>query len=291
MSALAMGTLFPPEIEKEVFSKVKGHSSLARMTNSDPLKFSGKDVFVLSFDSDLSIVGENAEKPAGDATLASVQIRPVKVVYQSRVSDEFLIASDEERIEILSKFAEGFAAKLGAGLDKMAIHGIDPATGNASAIIGTNNFDAKVTNTVTYGTNPADEDLNDAIALVEGGEYVSNGTILAPAMRAAIAALSVNGAVKYPDFNFGATPERLGNMRVDSNATVSAASSTDKALVGDFNAFKYGIAKDFPLEVIEYGDPDNTGKDLKGHNQVLLRSEAYIGWGILDPDAFAIVKG
>ena len=291
MSALAMGTLFPPEIEKEVFSKVKGHSSLARMTNADPLKFTGKDVFVLSFDSDLSIVGENAEKHAGDATLASVQIRPVKVVYQSRVSDEFLIASDEERIEILSKFAEGFAAKLGAGLDKMAIHGIDPATGSASAIIGTNNFDAKVTNTITYGVNPADEDLNDAIALVEADEYVSNGTILAPAMRAAIAALSVNGAVKYPDFNFGATPERLGNMRVDANATVSAASSTDKALVGDFNAFKYGIAKDFPLEVIEYGDPDNTGKDLKGHNQVLLRSEAYIGWGILDPDAFAIVKG
>ena len=291
MSALAMGTLFPPEIEKEVFSKVKGHSSLARMTNADPLKFSGKDVFVLSFDSDLSIVGENAEKPAGDATLTSVQIRPVKVVYQSRVSDEFLIASDEERIEILSKFAEGFAAKLGAGLDKMAIHGIDPATGTASAIIGTNNFDAQVTNTITYGVNPADEDLNDAIALVEGGEYVSNGTILAPAMRAAIAALSVNGTVKYPDFNFGATPERLGNMRVDANATVSAASSTDKALVGDFNAFKYGIAKDFPLEVIEYGDPDNTGKDLKGHDQVLLRSEAYIGWGILDKNAFAIVKG
>lgn len=290
MSALAMGTLFPPEIEQEVFSKVKGHSSLARMARQEPLKFTGKDVFVLSFDSDVSVVGENAAKPAGDATLTSVQIRPVKVVYQSRVSDEFLTASDEYRIDVLSKFAEGFAAKLGAGLDKMAIHGIDPATGNASAIIGTNNFDAQVTNTVTYGTNPADEDLNDAIALVEAGDYVCDGAILAPVMRAAIAALSVNGAVKYPDFNFGATPERLGNMGVDSNATVSAASSVDKALVGDFSAFKWGIARELPLEVIEYGDPDNTGKDLKGYNQILLRSEAYIGWGILDKNAFAIVK-
>ena len=290
MSALAMGTLFPPEIEKEVFSKVKGHSSLARMARQEPLKFTGKDVFVLSFDSDVSVVGENAAKPAGDATLTSVQIRPVKVVYQSRVSDEFLTASDEYRIDVLSKFAEGFAAKLGAGLDKMAIHGIDPATGNASAIIGTNNFDAQVTNAVTYGVNPADEDLNDAIALVEAGEYVCDGAILAPVMRAAIAALSVNGAVKYPDFNFGATPERLGNMGVDSNATVSAASSDDKALVGDFSAFKWGIARELPLEVIEYGDPDNTGKDLKAYNQILLRSEAYIGWGILDKNAFAIVK-
>ena len=290
MSALAMGTLFPPEIEQEVFSKVKGHSSLAKMARQEPLKFTGKDVFVLSFDSDVSVVGENADKPAGDATLTSVQIRPVKVVYQSRVSDEFLTASDEYRIDVLSKFAEGFAAKLGAGLDKMAIHGIDPATGSASAIIGTNNFDAQVTNTITYGVNPADQDLNDAIALVEAGDYVCDGAILAPVMRAAIAALDVNGAVKYPDFNFGATPERLGNMGVDSNATVSAASSDDKALVGDFSAFKWGIARELPLEVIEYGDPDNTGKDLKGYNQILLRSEAYIGWGILDKNAFAIVK-
>ena len=54
MSALAMGTLFPPEIEQEVFSKVKGHSSLAKMARQEPLKFTGKDVFVLSFDSDVS---------------------------------------------------------------------------------------------------------------------------------------------------------------------------------------------------------------------------------------------
>ena len=42
--------------------------------------------------------------------------------------------------------------------------------------------------------------------------------------------------------------------------------------------------------MIEYGDPDNSGYDLKGHNQVYLRGEAYIGWGILDKDAFALVK-
>ena len=41
---------------------------------------------------------------------------------------------------------------------------------------------------------------------------------------------------------------------------------------------------------MEYGDPDNTGKDLKGYNQVYLRLEAYIGWGILDPDAFARIE-
>jgi hypothetical protein len=60
--------------------------------------------------------------------------------------------------------------------------------------------------------------------------------------------------------------------------------------VGDFeNAFRWGFGKEVSLEVIEYGDPDNTGSDLKGHNQVYLRCEAYIGWGILDFDSFGRV--
>ena len=66
-----------------------------------------------------------------------------------------------------------------------------------------------------------------------------------------------------------------------------------KAIVGDFdNCFKWGYAKEIPLEVIEYGNPDNDAElgDLKGHNQVYLRAEAYIGWGIIVPEAFAIIK-
>lgn len=44
------------------------------------------------------------------------------------------------------------------------------------------------------------------------------------------------------------------------------------------------------MEVIQYGDPDGQG-DLKRTNEVVLRAEAWIGWGILNKDAFArIVK-
>ena len=35
--------------------------------------------------------------------------------------------------------------------------------------------------------------------------------------------------------------------------------------------------------------PDNSGLDLKGYNQVYLRAEAYLGWGVLAPEAFARV--
>ena len=73
----------------------------------------------------------------------------------------------------------------------------------------------------------------------------------------------------------------------------TSVETTSQAYVGDFaNAFRWGYATEMPVEVIPYGNPDNdtTAGDLKGHNQVLLRLEAFIGWGILDPDAFAVVQ-
>lgn len=60
--------------------------------------------------------------------------------------------------------------------------------------------------------------------------------------------------------------------------------------MGDFNAFKWGIARDLPLELIEYGDPDDNG-DLKGHNEVAIRAESVIGFGIMDDTAFALIDG
>ena len=83
---------------------------------------------------------------------------------------------------------------------------------------------------------------------------------------------------------------QINGLPVDANSTVNFNSNADRAIVGDFQTyFKWGIARQIPIEVIEYGNPDNdaTLGDLKGHNQVYLRGEAYIGWAILLPEAFS----
>ena len=291
MSALSMSTLFPRELETELFSKVKGHSSLARMSGQDAIPFTGKDIFTFDLDSDISIVGENGPKPAGDATIAPVSVKPIKVVYQSRVSDEFMKAAEEKRLEYLRAFAEGFSKKLAAGIDKMAIHGIDPRTGNlAPNTIGNNYFDYVCADTaVVYSQSTPDANLESAITVLENNEYEPNGIILAPIMRGAIGAMTTDNGSKYPDFQFGGVGN-LGGHKVDSNITVGSASgSNDRALVGDFELFRWGIAEEIPLEVIQFGNPDGGAYDLKQANQVLLRSEAWVGWGILDPKAFCLV--
>jgi hypothetical protein len=122
-----------------------------------------------------------------------------------------------------------------------------------------------------------------------------NGIAMSPVAGAAMAAIKVNGVPQYPEFRFGQNPGAFYGMGSDVNGTVNVTGSatgaqTDHVIVGDFqNAFRWGYAKNIPLEVIEYGDPDGQG-DLKRTNEVVLRAEAFIGWGILDANAFAIVK-
>ena len=95
------------------------------------------------------------------------------------------------------------------------------------------------------------------------------------------------------DLRFGdAFLEKAPGVDVTIDTIFSSKLYADRALVGNFaDFFKWGIARQIPIEVIEYGNPDNSELgDLKGHNQVYLRGEAYIGWGILVPEAFARIK-
>ena len=119
---------------------------------------------------------------------------------------------------------------------------------------------------------------------------------MAPAFGAAMGAVTANGAPLYPEYRFGQNPNAFYGLGSDVNSTVNYTGSavgapTDMAIVGDFaNAFRWGYSLNIPLEVIEYGDPDGAGHDLKQYNEVLLRAEAYIGWGILNAGSFAVIR-
>ncbi len=288
------GTSFPAELASEMFVAVQGHSALAKLSAQKPIPFNGETTFVFSASGEAALVGEGANKPAGDATVSAVTIRPVKFVYQHRVSDEF-VYNAESRLQYLQAFAEGFARKIARGFDIAAMHGVDPATLADASFKATNSFDGLISNVVTYSASTIDNNIDAAVALVmaDGGEV--NGLALSPTAGSALAALKVNGVAQFPEFRFGQNPDAFYGMSSDVNSTVSvtgtaAGSDTDHVIVGDFqNAFKWGYSKNIPLEVIEYGDPDGQG-DLKRTNEVVLRAEAYIGWGILFADHFAKVK-
>ena len=291
---LNKGTLFPEELIPTLLNKVKGKSSLAALSNQEPIPFNGYKEFTFTFDKEVDIVAESGAKTKGGVTVEPVTVIPVKFEYGARISDEFKYASEEVKLDYLTAFAEGFAKKLARGIDLAAMHGVNPRTGSASNVVGTNHFDSKVTNKVTMGTGTVDENVEAAIDMIAGFENDVTGMAMAPAFKSELAKLkNTNGEKLYPELAWGSNPGTINGLRVDSNSTVSANSNKDRAIIGDFeNMFKWGIAKEIPIEIIEYGNPDNdeTLGDLKGHNQIYLRAEAYVGWGILDGNAFARIE-
>ena len=293
MSTITTSTeLFPKELVTDVFSKVKGHSALAKLSAQTPVPFVGTQQFVFSMDGEASIVGEGAKKPAGDATFKPVTISPIKFVYQHRLTDEFVDMSEEQQLPYLQAFTDGFAVKMSRALDIAAMHGVNPATGTAVDSLASKNFDMDGIGTVTTTAGAEDDDIDSAVQAIAGDDGVVTGIAMAPAFGAALSKIKVNGVVQYPEFRFGQNPDAFYGMASDVNNTVSFGGSKDLVILGDFqDAFRWGYAEDVPCEIIEYGDPDGLG-DLKQQNQIVLRAEAYIGWGILDPASFKkIVKG
>lgn len=282
---LTNGGNMPTTLVREMFQGVQGHSALAKLSPAKPMAFNGITEFVFDMDTEADIVAENDPKTEGGGTATAVKIVPVKFEYGMRASDEFIKGSEEYQLDVLERFIEGASRKFARGLDIAAMHGLNPRTGSASGVVGTNNFDSKVSNTDTYNASAPDGNLDAVVANID---RKVTGLAMGPTFASAMASLKVNGVPQYPEFRFGAVPESFYGMGVDVNGTVETG-AVDYALIGDFDAFRWGYGQNVELEVIRFGDPDNTGVDLRGHNQVYLRCEAYIGWGILDKDAFGLV--
>lgn len=290
---LNKGALFDPVLVTDLFNKVKGESSLAKLSRQEPIPFNGQKEFVFTMDNEIDVVAESGKKSRGGISLEPIIIQPIKVEYGARVSNEFMIASNEERINILKAFNDGFARKVARGLDLMAFHGVNPRTGAPTAVIGNNHFDAKVTQTVDSDLSDPNQDVEAAIAMVQGTDNDVTGMIMSPGFRSALAQQKdAQGLPMFPELAWGNAPSDINGLPVDVNRTVSDMSSDNAlAYVGDFaNYFKWGYSRQIPLRVIEYGDPDNSGNDLQGYNQVYIRAEVFLGWGILDPEAFARIR-
>ena len=295
-NSLKTGTLFNPELVKELISKVRGKSVLAKLSEQTPIPFNGTEQFIFNLEGNAQIVGEGEQKGEGKATLTSKVIKPIKFIYQARITDEFKYSSEEKQIQYLQSFSDGFAKKIAEAFDIAALHGLEPKSMTDASFRATNSFDGQITgNVVTYAEATFDDNIDAAVQQVVAKGSTVTGIAMSPVGGQALAKIKDENKVPlYPEFRFGQNPNSFYGMTSDinKNLTVTGGTAeTNHAIVGDFqNMFKWGYAENVPLEIIEYGDPDGAGRDLKAYNEICLRAEAFIGWGILDPDAFARVK-
>lgn len=300
MAVLQTGNIFPEHLMREVISLVKDKGSLPYLAQNRPIPFNGERQLTFSMENEIAIVGEAQKKPAMGVTIGSRTIRPIKVVYQARITNEVQYASEDAQIDLLRGFVEGYARKLAKGLDLMVFHGINPNTGEVSTAVR-DYFDKDVTeNLVEYNADNPDDNMEDAIQLVQNNQYDVTGAIFAPAFRKSLADMKTGTGLNtrlYPGLAWGNGPGTINGLTCYSTSNLPAVTFdksektvTDMALVGDFSAFRWGYTMQEPMKVIEFGDPDNTGVDLQGSNESLLRCETFLGWAIMDPLAFAFIQ-
>lgn len=280
----------PNDIATGIFKKAQAGSTLARLAGAEPQKFGKTTAWVLTAPPKAEIVGEGAQKSPTPTTYAPKTITPVKIQVTMRFSQEVKWADEDAQIGVLKDLAENAGIALGRALDLAGIHKINPLTGTVSALVPEGIIDTTQSVVVTGGKY--DEAIEAAAGAIIGAGYTPSGLAMDPALSFGVSTMrDADGRKIYDNIGFGQNVTNFMGMNAAVSDTVSAKNEAAVAtnllgIVGQFDAFRWGVQRNISVHLIEYGDPDGLG-DLQRMNQIALRAEIVYGIGIMAQDAFA----
>ena len=270
---------------------------LSRLAPQDPeIKVGSTDHFTFTATPKAELVGEGANKSSNDGTPTKVTSKTYKVQITYRFSQELMWADEDYQAGVVDGLVANVATALSRALDLIAIHGINPKTGEISSDVA-NYFD-KAGNGVSrvVSTGNPQSDLETAAGDLQSAGYIATGIALDPVFAGQLARRKDgDNRPLYPELGLGFGFENFQGLQAASSDTVSgrqeleASEVSIQAILGDWNAFRWGVAREVPLETIEYGDPDGQG-DLKRTNEIAIRAEAVLGFAIFDGNAFSILS-
>lgn len=298
MAVLATTNItLPVNQSNRLFSKATTGSAIAVLSQAEPQSFGSITHPTLTGRPRAEYVGEGADKASTTPTFSSKTVTPHKVQVTMRFNEEVLWADEDYQLGVLDTLADESGTALARALDLGAFHGINPLTGLAIASIVVGDRIGTTTNAVEITTatlTTPDLVLEQAAGLIIADGYQPNGIAFDPTYAWTIATSRyADGRKKYPELGFGLDVSTFEGLRSTSSTTVSglpeaSANTGVKAILGDWTAFRWGVQRNVPVELIRFGDPDGQG-DLKRKNQIALRSEIVYGWGVMDLDAFSVV--
>lgn len=285
----------PSAISTGIFEKAQKGSTLAQLSGARPQKFGKQQVWTLTAPPKAEIVGEGAEKSPTPTMYGVKTINPFKLQVTMRFSQEVKWADEDVQIGVLQDLASNAGIALGRALDLVAIHKINPLTGTVSSLVKEGLVDTA--QSVTLSGTKYDEAIEAAAGVIISAGYTPGGIAMDPALSFGLSTMrDANGRKIYPEIGFGQNVTNFSGMSAAVSDTVSAKneiSTPSKLLgiVGQFDAFRWGVQRSIGAHLIEYGDPDGLG-DLQRQNQIAIRAEIVYGIGIMDNKAFAkIVSG
>lgn len=280
----------PREFVTELLNKAKDTSTIAKLSPSKPQKFVDINHMIFNPSSEAEVVEEGAKKGSYELDFTPIEGKRVKVVTTTRVSDELRWADEDNKMEIVDNILADQNAAIGRSLDYVVYHAVNPKGG--SKLSGYTALTANATS-VTSGESPVEDIDNLVDALMD---YDINGFALSKKYASSLRKLRVpaTGQRLYPEVPLNLNAGNIDGIDAAVSGTVNGRLATEQTkvlgIMGDFTLIKWGMVRDIWSEIIEYGDPDQTGVDLKAHNQIAFRTEAVYAYAILDPKGFAVLK-
>lgn len=280
----------PTSVVPTIFKQVGNNSTIAALSPSIPQTFTNTEYLVFNQSAEAEVVEEGAKKSAYEQTFTPVTGKRFKVVTTTRVTDELRWADEDNRLEIVSNIIADQSAAMGRALDYVVYHAVNPKTG--SPLSG---YTALTTGAQTVTAT------SDAVADIDSMsdqlmDYDITGFALSKSFASSLRKLRVpsTGTRLYPEIPLNLQVGNLDGIPAATSNTVNGKLATTPtkvlAIMGDFSLIKWGMVRDIYSELIEYGDPDNIGADLKGSNQVAYRTEAVYAYAVLDTEGFSVLK-
>lgn len=291
----------PRQIADGMVKHVRDGSTVAKLAAREPMRFGKTDIIVFNEAPKAEFVEAGAKKSATDIELTAVTATPKKAQVTMRFDQEVQWASEDYQLGILSELASEGQLALSRALDLGVYHRINPLTGEQ--ISAWNNYLTATNKNVELSkTVDADAVIREAVGLIMNDAKAApvTGIALDPKLSWALASLTgktangqSDGVQRYPNLGFGADVTDFLGLRAAQSNTVSgvpeAADTGVRGIVGDFdNGIRWGVQRELPVEIIQFGDPDGQG-DLKRQNQIALRLEIVYGWHVF-ADRFAVIK-
>ena len=280
----------PAEVTQAIINKVGNTSTIAALSPSTPQLFLNEDYMVFNGAAEAEVVAEGQTKSSYEQTASYITGKKFKVQCTTRVTEELKWADEDNRLEIISSIQEDQTREIARALDYVIYHAINPKSG--TKLDGYNALTANAVTVTDSGDDIANVDaLADAV-----NEYEINGVALSRTWASRLRKLRVpaTGMRFYPEIPINLAAGTLDGIPAAVSPTVDGVKATTATkvlgIMGDYSLIKWGMIRDIWAEVIQYGDPDQTGVDLKAHNQIAYRTEAMFSYAVLDPKAFAVLK-
>lgn len=280
----------PTSVVSTVLNKAKDASTIAALSPSHPVKFDNETFLVFNPTTEAEVVAEGAKKSGTEISLTPVTAKRAKIVTTTRVSDELRWADEDNQLEIIDNIIKDQAEAIGRALDYIVYHAVSPKTG--AKLDGYTALTAGA-QAVTAGDSLVDDIDAMTDKLIN---YNINGFAMSRKLASDLRKMrtAATGSRLYPEIPLSLRVGNIDGIPASVSGTVNGAkcATATKVLgiMGDFSLIKWGMVRDMFSELIEYGDPDNAGSDLKNTNQVAYRTEAVLAYAVLDASGFAVLK-